>query len=431
LCSGSVHTFYEVNSLHKQSFKILAFSLFTISIFILALHGFFLALCKINKIPNFRFDSFLDPNFRLDNPNFEKELTEGDILIYLPQSKLRKSTPDGLSLKFAGETVTYYSGYRRTSPIQREKGKGVKRVISVGDSFTWGWKVSNEDTVSNHLEQLLNQSKPNGVEKVEVLNAGMTASTITNSYESLKNYDVQFSPDVVLLTFCENDISDLKNRNATDAFTYDMLKKIGWFGPIRFFIAGKYKKERELLLKQIKEMNQNDLVFEKFGIKPSISHIDWPNDLKKFTQTKIDRDDIKNLVIHYYLKNEGNILPYTKEDDKETWELWKEWEEALVKMKKLSEDKNFKLIVYTYPIFVRIHEPQFDNRDTAENIIEAICKRHNIMHINPLKLFREEDKKLRSEKKYLFFLPEDGHPTAEGNKLSAKVLAENIKPLLE
>jgi hypothetical protein len=108
----------------------------------------------MNHIPGFRFDTFLDPNIRLDNPNFEKELTEGDILIYLPQSKLRKSTPDGLTLNFAGENVTYFSGYRRTIPVQKEKVSGVKRVIAVGDSFTWGWKVSDQNTVSNHLEQI-------------------------------------------------------------------------------------------------------------------------------------------------------------------------------------------------------------------------------------------------------------------------------------
>jgi len=77
----------------------------------------------------------------LDNPNLEKELTEGDILIYLPQSKLIKSTPDGRTIKFGGENVTYFSGYRRTSPITKEKPTRTKRIITKGDSFTWGWKV--------------------------------------------------------------------------------------------------------------------------------------------------------------------------------------------------------------------------------------------------------------------------------------------------
>ena len=204
----------------KESLKLLSFSLITLFLFTALLHGVFVGLCKINKIPNFRFNTFLDPNFRLDNPNLEKELTEGDILIYLPQSKLRKSTPDGLTIKFGGENVTYFSGYRRTSPITKEKPIKTKRIISIGDSFTWGWKVSNENTIPHQLETILNQNKSQDFDKIEVLNAGMTASTITNSYEGLKNYDVNFSPDVVILTFCENDIGDLKQMDGLDQFVF-------------------------------------------------------------------------------------------------------------------------------------------------------------------------------------------------------------------
>ncbi|MBK6605133.1 MAG: SGNH/GDSL hydrolase family protein [Leptospiraceae bacterium] len=417
--------------LNRQTFKLFSFSLITFLLFILLLHWFFIGLCKINHIPGFRFDTFLDSNIRLDNPNFEKELTEGDILIYLPQSKLRKSTPDGLTLNFAGENVTYFSGYRRTIPVQKEKVPGVKRVIAVGDSFTWGWKVSDQNTVSSHLEQVLNQRKPENVKAIEVLNAGMTASTITHSYESLKNYDLKFAPDVVLLTFCENDIADLKQKSSTDAFTYDMLKKIGWFGPIRFFVAGKYKKEREIFLRQLKEMKQNELIGGKFGAKSHISPIHWPNDVMAFMKTKIGKQDIENLLTFYYLGNEGKIVPYTRTEDVETWELWKEWEETLVKMKRLSESKKFKLIVYTYPIFVRIYEPQFDKENTPENIIDAICKRHGVTHVNPLAKFREADIEMRKENKFIYMLPEDGHPTSEGNILSAKILADEILPFLK
>ena len=417
--------------LNRQTFKLFSFSLITFLLFILLLHWFFIGLCTINHIPGFRFDTFLDSNIRLDNPNFEKELTEGDILIYLPQSKLRKSTPDGLTLNFAGENVTYFSGYRRTIPVQKEKVPGVKRVIAVGDSFTWGWKVSDQNTVSSHLEQVLNQRKPENVKAIEVLNAGMTASTITHSYESLKNYDLKFAPDVVLLTFCENDIADLKQKSSTDAFTYDMLKKIGWFGPIRFFVAGKYKKEREIFLRQLKEMKQNELIGGKFGAKAHISHIAWPNDVMAFMKAKIGKQDIENLLTFYYLGNEGKIVPYTRTEDVETWELWKEWEETLVKMKRLSESKKFKLIVYTYPIFVRIYEPQFDKENTPENIIDAICKRHGVTHVNPLAKFREADIEMRKENKFIYMLPEDGHPTSEGNILSAKILADEILPFLK
>ena len=208
-------------------------------------------------------------------------------------------------------------------------------------------------------------------------------------------------------------------------------EKIGWFGPIRFFVAGKYKKEREIFLRQLKEMKQNELIGGKFGAKAHISHIAWPNDVMAFMKAKIGKQDIENLLTFYYLGNEGKIVPYTRTEDVETWELWKEWEETLVKMKRLSESKKFKLIVYTYPIFVRIYEPQFDKENTPENIIDAICKRHGVTHVNPLAKFREADIEMRKENKFIYMLPEDGHPTSEGNILSAKILADEILPFLK
>ena len=107
-------------------------------------------------------------------------------------------------------------------------------------------------------------------------------------------------------------------------------------------------------------MKQNELIGGRFGAKSHISHIHWPMDIKAFMKTKIGKQDVQNLLRFYYLGNEGNIMPFTRTEDVEIWELWKEWEETLVKMKKLSESQKFKLIVYTYPIFARIYEPQFD-----------------------------------------------------------------------
>jgi len=124
-------------------------------------------------------------------------------------------------------------GYRGPDfPLSKKPGE--RRVLAVGDSFTFGDFVDDEETVPAQIEKQLSRACR---QPVTVVNAGVGGTTITTHIEMLRRGWVT-GPDVVVLNFTENDITDLKtdmwnqfaeNRKAKSRFplsvTYPVLRR--------------------------------------------------------------------------------------------------------------------------------------------------------------------------------------------------------------
>lgn len=81
--------------------------------------------------------------------------------------------------------------------IGLEKKAGLKRIAVVGDSYVEAIQVKPEKTACLRLEQKLNQEVPQ--EPVEVLNFGVQAHNIGQTYIRLKDYVINFKPDLVIV----------------------------------------------------------------------------------------------------------------------------------------------------------------------------------------------------------------------------------------
>ncbi|MGI9305288.1 MAG: SGNH/GDSL hydrolase family protein [Gammaproteobacteria bacterium] len=82
----------------------------------------------------------------------------------------------------------------------RRSSSGSFRVLVLGDSFTEGVQVSEEQLFTAILETRM--------ENTEVLNAGVGGYGTVQQYLLLETEGTSFEPDVVLLMFYENDLSD-------------------------------------------------------------------------------------------------------------------------------------------------------------------------------------------------------------------------------
>jgi lysophospholipase L1-like esterase len=83
------------------------------------------------------------------------------------------------------------------------------RILAIGDSFTFGPYVSNNETWPARLEQFLQESFVG--KKIEVLNAGISSYTISDELDFLKEKGLSLEPDMVVLDVTHNDLSDLRN----------------------------------------------------------------------------------------------------------------------------------------------------------------------------------------------------------------------------
>jgi lysophospholipase L1-like esterase len=99
------------------------------------------------------------------------------------------------------EMVTNNLGFRGSDI--GEKDPGVYRIVVLGDSFTMGVGIPDEDAYPRLIERALNKS---GNGKYEVINCGIVSYTPLLEYLLLKKYIVLLEPDMVILNF---DMSDL------------------------------------------------------------------------------------------------------------------------------------------------------------------------------------------------------------------------------
>jgi lysophospholipase L1-like esterase len=92
----------------------------------------------------------------------------------------------------------------RGPEIERAKAPGVVRVAAIGDSFTFGHGVADEETYPFQLERALNRDAPPGT-RFEVLNFGVSGYGILDELAVLREKALALDPDVVLLGYLLND----------------------------------------------------------------------------------------------------------------------------------------------------------------------------------------------------------------------------------
>lgn len=101
-----------------------------------------------------------------------------------------------------------YSRYRINSLGMRDKERSIVkppntfRIAVLGCSMTEGKQVPLENTYCSVLEKQLN--KDGGAIKYEVLNFAVSAYTLGQEYLRLKNFALQFKPDLVIFTVRPN-----------------------------------------------------------------------------------------------------------------------------------------------------------------------------------------------------------------------------------
>lgn len=89
-----------------------------------------------------------------------------------------------------------------------EKPAGVRRVALLGDSIAFGYWVSQEQGFAHQLEALLNDAGA-ASGRVEVLNFGVPGYNLEQEIEALRARALAFSPDLVVVLFCLNDLEGL------------------------------------------------------------------------------------------------------------------------------------------------------------------------------------------------------------------------------
>ena len=97
--------------------------------------------------------------------------------------------------------VTIRNNSRGFRDRERDYAKGgKKRIVVLGDSFAWGWGVENDEIFTARMEDLMP-----GWEVINLAHAGYSTD---QELLLLEREGLKYSPDIVLLVFCGNDVKD-------------------------------------------------------------------------------------------------------------------------------------------------------------------------------------------------------------------------------
>lgn len=95
----------------------------------------------------------------------------------------------------------------RGPEVDVSKPKDVFRIVVIGDSVTYGLYVNADQAFPAQIEKMLTGQKIDG-RRIEVINAGVPAFTTYNELHLYRDKLKDFSPDLVILGFCMNDVVD-------------------------------------------------------------------------------------------------------------------------------------------------------------------------------------------------------------------------------
>jgi len=281
-------------------------------------------------------------------------------------------------LKTLGEssilhTVTINNiGYRGIRNLEIEKPFGKYRIFCLGDSFVFGDGVNDEETFPASLERHLNSASEQ--KKYEVINAGISGTTITDHIQMLKK-GFALHPDFVIYNVYENDLRDLIKIRCGGCSVFEgMLKnmKIKSYP----FIFSIYKSVENTSLYTLYQM-----IFKKKG------------------QDK--RKNVQEENYNYY----GIIDNYKKE---------------LSELKKELDRRNIQYICCFFPACYNLCKDDYDK--TSMQLLTEAFQQLNMPYFNILDVFKKS--KLSAED--LFFFPRNGHGSVQGYDLAAKALAVDL-----
>lgn len=297
----------------------------------------------------------------------------------------------------------------RGHEVTQDKEKDTYRILMIGDSMTFGWGVSDQETIPALLEDLINKTTTTNNQKIEVINAGFAAGFSPDTYYLyLKKKGIRLQPDMIIINlFPRNDVSDLLET------TWSQVDAEGF--PSK--ITSAYR------------LVENGYIVSKFG--------NWKYTVPIFRnshvgilfltvlETKAPR--IVEFIQSTLLKLPKEPLPYTEKEMRDCMyrrqcndaflSKWNTMESILVKMKALSDEADATMLVAILPDPDQIE--QIKNNSAGAEIqpqkdVENFLGKNGIFSLNMLALIQEDEAAN-------YFYPKDGHLTPVGTQRAAKL----------
>jgi lysophospholipase L1-like esterase len=263
----------------------------------------------------------------------------------------------------------------RGSPRTINKSPDRRRILVLGDSFTEGVQVGEQELFTARIEM----ADP----KLEVINTGVGGYGTVQEYLYLASEGLRFNPDFVLLMFFENDLSD-------SALSYSP-----GFGPRPFARL----EEDGLHIVEVLDSSEH----------------------RKYIMPVPFRSALNRYSYFYYFLNAQVYQPLLSKQmramqqadlnriDSET--RYKIFDGVVSKLARLLDQQRIRFLVVLIPN----RDDAMRGHSEAVKVVSNLCAARNIEHLSLLDRFHADS----SSGSSLYF-PEDIHWTKDGHRVAAE-----------
>ncbi len=320
--------------------------------------------------------------------------------------------------------ITNSKGFRNDREFSYQKPKGVIRVLSIGDSFTAGYRVGQNETYSYILENQLNKNQDSV--KYEVMVASILNPV--NGLEYLNKHGLKYKPDIVLLGITlGNDLSEC----------FINLHEYGKKQLIGSEVLENKSFDKSFLETQVfNETLPPDTYIQSSEFWDYYDRLISPKLFKSIFNRTYTGESIFAIkgkrppYVHDFTHGMGAFLKKQPETIKVSFDRMHRIMKAL---KELSLKEGFDLTVSLFPQRFQVNQldlektikdynlnPERFNWESPNDIIGAFCKELNITLVDPLEKFQSQSE--------LLYLPGgDMHWNAKGHKLMSEQLLYGLK----
>lgn len=302
-------------------------------------------------------------------------------------------------------TVEVNSHGFRGPEFETQKPEKTVRIITIGDSITDGFFVDNDATFQHYLQETL---RGDYGWNAEVINAARGGGSIDKEFVILKKHAIKFDPDIVVLTFVTNDISDLGDKAAAELASADPRDDFSKRSRVSQFLLtqtalGEVGLDLYLLLRS-KHYRQKKARLEIPGDRYDIAGAsDHERNVKLFHERFHDTD--------------GWVLeePYPERVEKAIDSYCR----LLGETKALCSRASAGLLLVYFPAYPQVYDDDCSLK--IQQILADRCSKLGIDFLDLTPAFKREGRD-----KVLHLAPVDFHPSPEGNRLIASEIAEYL-----
>ncbi|MCX8063796.1 MAG: hypothetical protein N3G21_01325 [Candidatus Hydrogenedentes bacterium] len=341
-------------------------------------------------------------------------------------------------------TVKINSIGLRNREVNIPKPENIFRIIVIGDSYTYGWGIEEEQSWVRLIESMLSVPR----KKVEVINMGKPGANLNDYLEIARIGIPILEPDLVILALLQGD----------DLFTFYLQKDSprSVIQGIAYALFPNISKRvaQYLLIKKL-SINSEDMFIPRNSAEKNISSAKNSalEILSKLSEEKRKMfDSLDSQVRQYFL--DGMLNPFlvyvalefpdfllkmiTEEDFSKT----QEFNSAIQIISKINEIgmvNKSKLIIFSVPQSFYVNEHALKSAEklgfkvdlemlSSDKLDIPIIQISNHLKIPYVSITEEMREHKHSP---TLFFPLDMHPTPEGHRLIAEHLAPKIQKLLE